>query len=57
LRFADTFEERFVAQGSDENRTIDQTLDLGWELLSVFPEGELKRIDEKFVKQYYKGRR
>jgi V/A-type H+/Na+-transporting ATPase subunit B len=57
LKFADTFEERFVAQGSDENRTIDQTLDLGWELLSVFPEGELKRIDEKFVKQYYKGRR
>jgi V/A-type H+-transporting ATPase subunit B len=57
LRFADTFEERFVAQGSDENRTIEQTLDLGWELLSALPEGELKRIDEKFVKQYYKGSR
>jgi len=54
LKFADTFEERFVAQGSDENRTIEQTLDLGWELLSALPKGELKRIDEKFVKQYYK---
>jgi len=55
LKFADIFEERFVAQGVDENRTIEQTLDLGWDLLSTLPEGELKRIDEKFVKQYYKG--
>jgi V/A-type H+-transporting ATPase subunit B len=54
LKFAEVFEERFVTQGVDENRTIEQTLDLGWELLSVFPEGELKRIDEKYVKQYYK---
>jgi V/A-type H+-transporting ATPase subunit B len=55
LKFADIFEERFVAQGVDENRTIEQTLDLGWELLSTLPEGELKRIDEKYVKQYYQG--
>jgi V/A-type H+-transporting ATPase subunit B len=55
LKFADMFEERFVTQGVDENRTIEQTLDLGWELLSTLPEGELKRIDEKYVKQYYKG--
>ncbi len=54
LKFADVFEERFVNQGVDENRTIEQTLDLGWELLSMLPEGELKRIDEKYVKQYYK---
>jgi V/A-type H+-transporting ATPase subunit B len=54
LKFADIFEKRFVKQGVDENRTIQQTLDLGWELLSMFPEGELKRIDEKYVKQYYK---
>jgi V/A-type H+-transporting ATPase subunit B len=54
LKFADIFEERFVSQGVDENRTIEQTLDLGWELLSTLPEGELKRIDEKYVKQYYK---
>lgn len=55
LKFADIFEDRFVTQGADENRTIEQTLDLGWELLSMLPEGELKRIDEKYVKQYYKG--
>jgi V/A-type H+-transporting ATPase subunit B len=54
LKFADIFEERFVTQGVDENRTIEQTLNLGWELLSTLPEGELKRIDEKYVKQYYK---
>jgi len=54
LKFADVFEDRFVSQGVDENRTIEQTLDLGWELLSLLPAGELKRIDEKHVKQYYK---
>jgi len=54
LKFADIFEERFVKQGVNENRTIEQTLNLGWELLSTLPEGELKRIDEKYVKQYYK---
>ncbi len=54
LKFAEVFEEQFVTQGVDENRTIEQTLDLGWELLSMFPEGELKRIDEKYVKQYYR---
>jgi V/A-type H+-transporting ATPase subunit B len=54
LKFSDIFEERFVKQGVDENRTIEQTLNLGWELLSTLPEGELKRIDEKYVKQYYK---
>jgi len=54
LKFADIFEERFVKQGADENRTIEQTLNLGWELLSTLPEGALKRIDEKYVKQYYK---
>jgi V/A-type H+-transporting ATPase subunit B len=54
LKFAEIFEERFVTQGVDENRTIEQTLNLGWELLGVLPEGELKRIDEKYVKQYYK---
>ena len=54
LKFADVFEGQFVAQESGENRTIEQTLNLGWELLSGLPEGELKRIDEKYVKQFYK---
>jgi len=54
LKFADVFEGQFVAQESGENRTIEQTLNLGWELLSGLPEGELKRIDEKYIKQFYK---
>ncbi|MCK5514947.1 MAG: V-type ATP synthase subunit B, partial [Deltaproteobacteria bacterium] len=53
LEFADKFEKEFVTQSSDENRTIEETLDLGWKLLSILPEGELKRIDEKYVKQYH----
>ncbi len=53
LEFADNFEKEFVTQSSDENRTIEETLDLGWKLLSVLPEGELKRIDEKYVKKYH----
>jgi V/A-type H+-transporting ATPase subunit B len=54
LKFADIFEERFVTQGVNENRTIEQTLDMGWELLSMFPEGELKRIDEEYIEKHYK---
>ena len=54
LKFADAFERQFVTQGPDENRTIEQTLNLGWELLSDIPEGELKRIDAKYIDQYYK---
>jgi V/A-type H+-transporting ATPase subunit B len=51
-RFADTFEERYVSQGEDEDRSIEQTLDLGWELLSVFPTGELKRIRQEWLDKY-----
>jgi len=53
LEFADKFEKEFVTQSREENRTIEETLDLGWKLLSILPEGELKRIDEKYVKQYH----
>lgn len=53
LIFADEFEQRFVAQSRDEDRTIEQTLDLGWELLSTLPEGELKRIDQKYIDKYH----
>ena len=51
-RFAGAFEERYVAQGPEENRSIEQTLDLGWELLSMLPEEELKRIAPEMIKQY-----
>ena len=53
LEFTDKFEKEFVTQSPDENRTIEETLDLGWKLLSILPEGELKRIDEKYIKQYH----
>ena len=43
-KFADEFEKRYVSQGTDENRSIFETLDLGWELLSILPRSELKRI-------------
>lgn len=52
LRFADEFEKRFVSQESTEDRTIQQTLDIGWELLSLLPTSELKKIEEKHIKKY-----
>jgi len=52
LKFADEFEQKFVKQGSHENRSIVQTLTIGWELLSDLPTAELKKIDEKYIKKY-----
>ena len=52
LGFSRVFEERYISQGSYDNRSIEQTLDLGWELLSVFPNTELKRIREEFLDKY-----
>ena len=53
LDFADVFENRFVRQGKEEDRTIEETLDLGWDLLSSLPEGQLTRIDRKWVQKYH----
>jgi V/A-type H+-transporting ATPase subunit B len=53
LNFADAFERRFVNQGEYENRDIEQTLDLAWDLLSMLPEAELKRIDPSTISQYH----
>lgn len=53
LEFGKAFETRFVGQGEDENRSIDQTLDIGWELLKILPREELDRIDTKILDQYY----
>jgi V/A-type H+-transporting ATPase subunit B len=53
LGFADNFERKFINQGLYENRDIDATLDLGWNLLSVLPESELKRIDPATIKKYH----
>jgi V/A-type H+-transporting ATPase subunit B len=53
LRFADEFERRFVQQGRYEDRDIDYTLDLGWELLATLPEGELTKIERKYIEKYH----
>ncbi len=54
LRFADEFENRFVRQGAYEDRSIEQTLDLGWDLLSILPEEELKRVKKEHIPKYMK---
>ena len=51
-KFADEFEKRYVSQGFDENRSIAETLDLGWELLRLLPREELKRIKGDMVDKY-----
>ena len=57
LNFADAFERRFISQGEYENRDIEQTLDLGWDLLSMVPEVELKRIDPSTIAKYHPAHR
>lgn len=54
LRFGDSFEQRFLSQGIDENRSLETTLALAWEQLSLLPETELTRIPDRFIKMYYK---
>ncbi|MDH5811906.1 MAG: V-type ATP synthase subunit B [Candidatus Methanomethylicaceae archaeon] len=54
LRFGDSFERKFLSQGIDENRSLETTLALAWEQLSLLPETELTRIPDRFVKMYYK---
>lgn len=51
-KFADEFEKRYVSQGYEENRSIEDTLDIGWELLSILPKPELKRIKTHFIEKY-----
>jgi V/A-type H+-transporting ATPase subunit B len=53
VKFADAFEDRFVRQGEDENRTIEDSLALGWQLLGMLPKGELKRIRDEYIEKYY----
>ncbi len=55
LAFADAFERRFLNQGFYENRSIEYTLDLAWEVLSILPERELINIKEEHIKKYYRG--
>ena len=54
LRFGDIFTQNFLKQGYEEDRSLEETLSLAWEVLSTLPEGELTKIKEAYVKQYYK---
>ena len=52
-KFADEFEQQYVSQGFDTNRTIEETIDLGWKLLSILPRSELKRISDQMLDEHY----
>ena len=52
MTFANQFEEKYISQGYYDNRTVEQTLDLGWQLLSMFDNVELKRIDARLIDKY-----
>ena len=54
LTFADRFESEFVTQGEDENRSIEDTLDIGWRLMGILPRVELKRIRPEMIEKYWK---
>jgi len=53
VKFADAFEDRFVRQGEDENRTIEESLRIGWDLLAMLPRNELKRVRDAYLEKYY----
>jgi V/A-type H+/Na+-transporting ATPase subunit B len=55
LDFGDTFEKKFVSQGRNEERTIEETMDLGWEALRTLPAEELHRVTEEEIDEYYNG--
>ena len=54
-KFSDAFEAEYINQGFYENRTIEETLDIGWKLLSILPKSEMKRIKPQFIEKYWPG--
>lgn len=52
-KFADEFEEKYINQGYNSDRSIEETLDIGWDLLRILPRSELKRIKDEFLDEYY----
>lgn len=55
IKFGKEFEERFLKQDFEENRSIEETLDLAWEMLSILPKGELDRVTPETLEKYYRG--
>jgi V/A-type H+-transporting ATPase subunit B len=55
LDAGDNFETHFLKQSPDENRNLDETLSRAWDILATLPEGELTKIKDKHIHQYYKG--
>ncbi len=53
VKFADAFENQFVRQGEDENRSIEESLRIGWNLLGLLPKNELKRVRDEYLEKYY----
>ena len=52
-KFADAFEKEYVSQGYNTDRSIEETLDIGWKLLELLPRSELKRISDALLDEYY----
>ena len=57
LDFADAFEDKFVRQGADEDRDIETTLEIAWQLVALLPENQLSRIDRKYIEKYHPAHR
>ncbi|MEN6615933.1 MAG: V-type ATP synthase subunit B [Syntrophorhabdus sp.] len=55
VKFSDAFEDRFVRQGEYENRTIEESMHIGWELLGMLPKNLLKRVRDEYIERYYPG--
>ena len=51
-KFSQEFEKKYVSQGYEKERTVEETLDLGWELLRMLPKSELKRIKDELIQKY-----
>ncbi|MGI6771500.1 MAG: V-type ATP synthase subunit B, partial [Acholeplasmataceae bacterium] len=52
-KFSDEFENKYINQGYNTNRSIEETLDIGWELLRILPKTELRRVSQKLIDKYY----
>ena len=52
-KFADAFEAEYISQGYYTNRSIEETLNIGWKLLAILPASELKRIRDEYIEKYY----